>query len=572
MPGELVTISDLEALERRLSRPGLEQDVNRLKGWKRGIESDESFGRIFSGPQWLGGASIVDGTVEGNVFKANVTISNLFTTAESPADRWELDPTGFRAYGTVLGTPNTKTLHIHEDGDFEFGVGASQITFVASTGTLTVPAAVIGSLTIADVGSGVMGGNYDTSLSNPRVRLNTAGLVATNSGGTTTFNLQSSTGDFFMTGNFTIASSTSAANRIELHEGGIELWKSSVREFYLQAGGATNGISMLLTGPSVGQYIGMQPDTGLWLGASAFGSAPFRVTNAGAVTMTSATITNGTLTSPSITSASITSTTITGQTIRTGSSNPKVEMTASGVFVYNSGGTNTAAFNNDGSGFAGTGGNFSWNTSGTLTVNGSALSNGSVSDSKIATLTASKITTGTLTSTIITIGSGGSIVDADGSEWSQSGIILKSAGSFGDTIKWQVSGVDKGSLFADSTKFYMQYSSGGLLQLESSKAMISNASGADRYEVASGTALYAYKASVARMAIEGTHTSFELTDTAGASRFIIQDSAGVEVFSFNSDGELVRPIANDATAEGSYFGRIPIYINGSLKYISIHNA
>src|SRR5688500_2241739 len=110
-----------------MRRPDLDTKVSRLESFKKAVESDNSFGRIFNGPQWLGGASIVDGTVSGDVFEANVVISNLFTTAESPAARWELDPTSLRAYGTVAGTPNTKTLEIGANGDFTFGIAPNAI-------------------------------------------------------------------------------------------------------------------------------------------------------------------------------------------------------------------------------------------------------------------------------------------------------------------------------------------------------------------------------------------------------------------------------------------------------------
>lgn len=64
----------------------------------------------------------------------------------------------------------------------------------------------------------------------------------------------------------------------------------------------------------------------------------------------------------------------------------------------------------------------------------------------------------------------------------------------------------------------------------------------------------------------------QLGDAAGSDNFMIMDSGGNDVFGVNSDGELIRPITNDSTAEGAYYGRIPIYINGSLKYISVHSA
>lgn len=60
----------------------------------------------------------------------------------------------------------------------------------------------------------------------------------------------------------------------------------------------------------------------------------------------------------------------------------------------------------------------------------------------------------------MTIASGGKIIDGDGSFWDQSGITLVSSGSYGDVIKWTVSGSNKGSITADTVKFGMQYGAG----------------------------------------------------------------------------------------------------------------
>ena len=450
MGSTVVTIDDLEALERRLSRPELANDVDRLKGWRRQLENDESFGRVFSGPQWLGGASIVDGTVEGNVFKSQVTIANLFQTAESPADRWELDPTGLRFYATVAAVPNTKIFDLNPSaGTLQFGSsGGNVITF--SAGVLAVPAASITSLTIAAVGSGTLGGTYRSGSAGvyPRMDISTAGIVAYNSGGTETFNLAAASGNFTMIGTFQIASSAAASNRISMTENGIELYKSGTREFYLNSG-ATNGIDMLLTGGSVGQYIGMNPSTGFWLGASTYAGANFKVSPAGAATMTSATITSGTLTSPTITSASITSTTITGQTIRTAASGARVELDSSGIWQYNSGGTVVARIATDGSGYLGAStGQISWSST-TVSASADRLTTGTVGSGGSLNL-------GTLgVSGTITIGSGGKIIDGDGSYWDQNGITLVSSGTFGDTLRWQTAGTNRGAIYGDSTAFVM---------------------------------------------------------------------------------------------------------------------
>ena len=60
-------------------------------------------------------------------------------------------------------------------------------------------------------------------------------------------------------------------------------------------------------------------------------------------------------------------------------------------------------------------------------------------------------------------------------------------------------------------------------------------------------------------------------DSAGTYQVQIRDSGNVSVFAVTSDGDLVRPIANDATALGAYYGRVPIYINGTLKYLGVYS-
>lgn len=62
-----------------------------------------------------------------------------------------------------------------------------------------------------------------------------------------------------------------------------------------------------------------------------------------------------------------------------------------------------------------------------------------------------------------------------------------------------------------------------------------------------------------------------LGDSAGAKNFEVRDSSGAMVLGVNSDGALIRPITNDATALGAYYGRVPIYINGSLKYLGVYS-
>lgn len=155
--------------------------------------------------------------------------------------------------------------------------------------------------------------------------------------------------------------------------------------------------------------------TAFYAGSATPGSAPFRVTTAGAVTMTNATI-SGTITASTINSTNT--------------------INASGIT------TGTLAFGNGG------------------TVNSTGSYSGTLGSMNLGTLTV----TGT-----ITLGSGGKIIDADGSQWDQNGITLVSGGSLGDTIKWVTSGPSNaGSVYADSTQFIVKRYSGSSVVMDTS--------------------------------------------------------------------------------------------------------
>ena len=130
--------------------------------------------------------------------------------------------------------------------------------------------------------------------------------------------------------------------------------------------------------------------TAFYAGSATPSSAPFRVTTAGAVTASNLTVTGGSITASSIDTG----------TLNFGSNG-----------TVNTGGSVTGTIGN---------------ASGTLNLGALTV-------------------TGT-----ITLGSGGKIIDADGSYWDQSGILLKSSNSFGDSIKWQNSTNDIGSIYASS--------------------------------------------------------------------------------------------------------------------------
>ena len=69
----------------------------------------------------------------------------------------------------------------------------------------------------------------------------------------------------------------------------------------------------------------------------------------------------------------------------------------------------------------------------------------------------------------------------------------------------------------------------------------------------------------------GSDVIVRLGGSSGSEQFKVQDSGLNQVFGVNSDGDLVRPITNDATALGAYYGRVPIYINGTLKYLGVYS-
>ena len=498
-----VTQDDLDKLKRdmleSMAPAWVQSEVERLRGWRKQLEADDAFGNIMGSTQWVGGASIVDGTVSGRKFTAEVVISSLFQTAESPSDRWELDPAGIRQYATVSGVPNQKIVDINSAG-FQFGTsGNNVISFNAATGVLSAPGLQTTSLSISQITSGVVGGTYDTSLANPKVQLSPNGLRAFNSSGTQTVNIAGNTGNVTISGVFEI-SSAAIGDRIQLKDTGIELWRNGTRQFYL-AQGSSNAIQMLLTGPSASQYIGMQPDTGFWMGASTYGAAPFRVSAVGAmqaiggvfmsaagnprVELTPSGFNAYNAVGTNTVSISGSSSTITGGLIRTAASGSRVELDTSGLYGY-SGGTQVFKVGVDGTGFLGGATGLTWSGS-SYSINGSAIITNSVDgaklisssvgsskiasaaignahlqtaavgtaniqsaavgDAQIGSVSANKITTGSLTSTIITIGSGGQIQDADGSFWNQAGITLVGNGSNTDVLTFRTGATTRGYVY-----------------------------------------------------------------------------------------------------------------------------
>ena len=545
MPTAAPTADDLAALKRDILREiGAQYDdrLVKVEKWRRILEMDRSTGRLLTGPQFIDTVAIDDGAITAAKLEADLVLStSIIAGAASPADRLELAATGLTAYGTVSGTPNTNTVSIGANGNFTLGVSPNQVTFVASTGVLTVPSAVISGLTIAAVGSGNIGGTYSTASSNPKLQLSTAGIQMFNSGGTRTVFLDSSNG------NFTLSNDPAGSSRMNLTPGSIEVYRGGIRQFYLTGDGSSNTVEMLLTGGGAGQYVGLNAVDGIWLGASTFASAPFRVTPGGAVTATSASITGAiTATSGSLQTLSVDGTLTMGASglFRTGSSTTRAEMDNTGFYLYQAGSTRlpllatgagalginatypsgviawTAAGALTVGGFtvtdtllsSGTGGSFVTMSSGSTAfsagggtpssapfrvTSGGALTSatltGAITASSLSITGTASFSGGTLTlpnggsitsTTVdingsgggspgtmsnlnidgtITLATGGKIIDADGSFWDQSGIVLVSSGSYGDAIRWRTSGSDKGTIYTNaSTMIVAQGASGAI--------------------------------------------------------------------------------------------------------------
>lgn len=335
--------------------------------------------------------------------------------------------------------------------------------------------------------------------------------------------------------------------------GAIGGW--TVNATNLAGGSATldsSGFLNLGTGNNIVKASATDATYRLWVGNATPASAPFSVDKTGALSSSSGDIGGWSITSSALQLGS-------GATTRgidsgsiafyagnaTPSSAPFRVSTAGALTASNitvTGGSVTASSINTGT--------LNFGSSGTVNTTGSVT--GTFGGLNLANLTV----TGT-----ITLGSGGSIVDADGSTWTQSGISLVSAGAFGDTIKWRVSGVDIGSLYANSANLFMQYKTNGIVSVYNDGATLQNNAGTNFLAV-NGTS------------ISGTSLnsiSWKLGDAAGVQQFVIQDSGGNTVFGINSNGDLIRPIANDATALGAYYGRVPIFINGALRYLGVYN-
>ena len=300
--------------------------LEKLDAQVQGMLNDPSLGRIMNGPVWLSGLSVLDGSVTAekitvntieaitaNTGNINVT-GNLTAAASYPAlsgARIVLNSSELAGYNAS----NNKTFSLNVDGSGFLGIGSSQITW-NTAGAVTVPAAAIGALTIADIGSGTFNSNFDAGTGRvragtalQRVELTSAGLNAYNTGGTNTFNLSASTGALTHTGTYTIRNASTGA-RVEISSVGIRAYNSSnVQTFELLT---SNGGGFIGSSPAITFSAGSLSLPGGSLTAGTVTADKLNVSTLSAISANMGTITAGTISAGTVNASTITTGSLNG--------------------------------------------------------------------------------------------------------------------------------------------------------------------------------------------------------------------------------------------------------------------
>lgn len=480
--------------------PEQQDQLEKHESQIQSLLADSSIGRALNGPLWLSGASVVNGTITADKISVN--------TLEAV-------------------TTNTGTLNV--------------------TGTITAATA------------------YPAT--GARVEINSTGLVGYSGAVTTTFKLNTDGSGEIGTG----------ANKITWNTGGAVAIPAALITLLT--------IASVTSGNFGGTYASGSSNPKFQLSSTslvafdASGNETFKIlASTGAVTATGS------------------------FTVQSATSGARVVLSnAGGIEGYNSGSTRTFFVNAaSGAGQMGAGTNsMSWDSSGNVSIGGVALSSGKITASHLSvstlsaisanlgtvtagTINASLVTVSNLTATNIssgalgsggsginiggtnglgingnlTLGSGGKIVDADGSYWDQTGIVLKSSGSFGDCIKWQLSSTDKGSITAASTIFGVTSASGVTMQVGSQGAgtPVTLVAGGDIIaDVGDGSGTYA----------------FRVRTPSTATNFLVASNGAVGIRADATYG-----IATGYTTLGSLTGRWAIYnSSGSLVgYIPVYTS
>ena len=296
--------------EARDTLEGLQAQVGSLM-------QDRSLGSVLNGPVWMNGASVVNGTITADKLTVNsleavttntgtLNVTGTMTAAASfPATgaRVVINASGLWGYSGAA----TTTFKLNVDGSGEIGTGANKVVWTTA-GVVTIPAATIGSLTIAAVGGGILGGTYQTATAGAHINLSTAGIVAYNAtseiSANETFKLNAATGAMTATGSFTVQSAASGARVVINSAGGIEGFTSGgVSTFRFNAadgsgyvggtGSGTNGISWNSSGT-------------VSIGGASFSSGKITASSLSISSLSAITADAGTITAGSITASTIT--------------------------------------------------------------------------------------------------------------------------------------------------------------------------------------------------------------------------------------------------------------------------
>ncbi len=309
-----------------LSAFGLDQQdlLDKHETQLQGMLSDRSLGMSQNGPVWMDGVSVIDATITANKLVVNtlesitantgdLNVTGTATLAASfPATtaRIEMDSAGILGYNSG---GITNTFKLNTDGSGFFGVGATAMTWTTA-GVVTIPAASIGSLTIANVGGGILGGTYQTAATGQHINISTSGIVAYNAtseiSANETFRLNAATGAMTATGSFTVKSAATGAHVTIDSAGGVAGYNATSEV----AGNRT----FLLNAATGAGHLGLSTGSNIsW-------------DSAGAVSIQGSLIVTGTVTADRITTGTLTS----GATVNLGTAD--VVVNSSGKLKFGS--------------------------------------------------------------------------------------------------------------------------------------------------------------------------------------------------------------------------------------------
>jgi len=502
--------------------------LNSLDSQVNAILQDRSLGRIMNGPLWLSGTSVLNGTItagklevtELSAVSASAVSFNLTGTMTAAASfpaaaaRVTVNSSGLWGYSSAIAT----TFKLNVDGSGEIGTGANKIVWTTG-GAVTVPVATIGSLTIAAVGGGIVGGSYQTATTGAHINFSSVGIEAYNAtseiAANRTFQLLASTGAMTATGSFTVQSATSGARVVISNAGGLEGYNSGgTRTFFVNAatgagqlGSGTNSISWDSSGNAT-------------IGSVALSGGKIVATGLSVTTLESITANMGNITAGTISASRV----------------------IAGTFI--NGGT------------------------GTVALGAADLSVASTGKVKFGTSNADYL--------------GNDILHFEVGAGSVARIEIKNAALVTSTTISGLSSATAGQLSlltnGTSNRYAIATLNGGNDNAGTSfDATVFDSSAyarASAHLYADGTADVTIRNSSntirTQLTWDATDVTVELATTDGSQAFRVLDSAGQVQFSVSSNATFASPDA-DVTALGAYAGRIPWYVAGNLRYIPYYN-